>query len=171
MSVEEAALRDTFNRIVKEYSGYVYTLCFRLLWDPQDAQDAAQETFLKLFQNWSRYNDARGLKNWICTIALNAARDAYRNRKARKERITDDGNIDTAPDHTDTRRTIDNRLRVERLLAGLDMKSRSVIVLFYMEQMSIKEIARLMRRPSYLIKVWLYRARRAMLANAGGESE
>jgi RNA polymerase sigma-70 factor (ECF subfamily) len=65
-------------------------------------------------------------------------------------------------------RAIDNRLQVECLLAGLDLKSRSVIVLFYMEQMSIEEIARVMQRPKYLIKVWLHRARRAMLAQAGG---
>lgn len=169
--MEDGALKDTFNRIVKEYGGYVYTLCYRLLWDPQDAQDAAQETFLKLFQSWSRYNEAKGLKNWICTIALNAARDAYRNRKARRERTSADGNIETAPDWRDTGRAIDNRLQVERLLAGLDLKSRSVIVLFYMEQMSIEEISRVMKRPEYLVKVWLYRARRAMLANAGGFEE
>ena len=169
--MEDDAFKGDFNRIVHKYSGYVYTLCYRLLGDRRDAEDAAQETFIKVFQNWSRYNKAKGLKNWICTIALNTARDVYRNRKIRREHTTADGTIESVPDQKDAGRVIDDRLQAEHLLTGLDLKSRSVIVLFYMEQMSIEEISRLMRKPGYLIKMWLHRARKTMLARAGGLEE
>jgi RNA polymerase sigma-70 factor (ECF subfamily) len=169
--VSDAAFDKDFKGIVHEYGGYVHTLCYHLLWDRHDAEDAAQETFLKVFQNWSRYDKTKGLKNWICTIALNAARDIYRNRKLRRERTAADGSIETAPDRNDLESSIDDRQQIEYLLAELDMKSRSVIVLFYMEQMSIEEIARVLKKPGYLIKVWLHRARKAMLARAGGIEE
>lgn len=76
-----------FEELVEEYQPLVYALCFRILSDSEDARDAAQETFLKIYRHFTHFRGEASLKTWICRIAINQARSTERwwRRRFRKE--------------------------------------------------------------------------------------
>lgn len=88
---------SAFNRLVLRYQDAVYTLCFRLTGNAQDAEDAAQETFLSAYYHLA---DFRGgvFRSWLLRIAANSAYDVQRRRKRRpsdsldRSRATHEGN-------------------------------------------------------------------------------
>lgn len=67
-----------FDDLVVEYQSLVYALSFRILGDAEDARDATQETFLKIYRHFSRFRGEASLKTWICRIAINQARSTER---------------------------------------------------------------------------------------------
>jgi RNA polymerase sigma-70 factor (ECF subfamily) len=156
-----------FDRIVDEYIDYVYAVAYRLLCNTEDAQDAVQDTFIKLHNNFGRYNREKNLKNWICTIALNSARDIYRRRKNHATPAIN--TEDCADDTTHPEDGAINRLWVRQMLASLSFNHRAVMVMFYLEHMPVRDIARRLKRPEVLVKVWLHRARVSLIKKFGEE--
>ncbi|MGB7924679.1 MAG: sigma-70 family RNA polymerase sigma factor [Pyrinomonadaceae bacterium] len=77
-----------FDRLVKERSGDVYALLYRLTDDPEEARDLTQETFLRVFQSIDRFRGDAGLKTWIYRIAINQARNRWRWWRRRRRDAT-----------------------------------------------------------------------------------
>jgi RNA polymerase sigma factor (sigma-70 family) len=165
--VNQSISPERFNEVVRAYGGYVYTIAYNLLGNPADAEDAAQETFIKAYKRLDTFDEARGLKNWLCTIALNTARDFYRrsNRRAAAATIDEEGAV--VPDDGDFSSRIGERLDAGKMLSALDMRYRSVVFLYYMEQCSVKEIAGMMKKSESVVKVWLFRARKILMEKFG----
>jgi RNA polymerase sigma-70 factor (ECF subfamily) len=154
-----------FSEIVRQFTPYVFSLTYRILGNADDAKDASQETFLKLYRNFERLDQERNLKNWLCTIAVNTSRDMYRGRRRRQGagRVEGDEVADTAtlPDKTES------RITAREVLNVLSVNHRTTMVLFYIEGKSVKEIAEMLGRPQVVVKVWLHRARKAILDKFG----
>ena len=74
--------RAAFEALVRRHSGQVYGLCRRLVGDAAEAEDRAQEAFLKAFRHLDRYDPARPFLPWLLRIARNACLDALRARRA-----------------------------------------------------------------------------------------
>lgn len=70
-----------YGRLVQAFEGPVYNVCFRMLGDAQEAEDAAQETFLKAYRNLNSYDPKRKFVNWILAIASNHCVDRLRKRR------------------------------------------------------------------------------------------
>jgi len=70
-----------FARIVQAYQRPVYNLCYRMLSDPEEAEDAAQEAFLRAYTNLHRYDSQRKFVNWMLSIASNHCIDRLRKRR------------------------------------------------------------------------------------------
>ena len=70
-----------FTRIVEENQKPVFNLCYRMLGDPNDAEDAAQETFWKAYKNYNRYDPSRSLLTWLLSIAAHHCIDQIRKRR------------------------------------------------------------------------------------------
>jgi RNA polymerase sigma-70 factor (ECF subfamily) len=157
---------EQFDRIVDEYVDYVYAIVYRVLCNTEDAQDAAQETFIKLFSNFGRYNREKNLKNWICTIALNSARDIYRKRKSHMNTAVDFENL--TDNKTSTEDGVINTLLTRQMLESLPFNHRVVMVMFYIEHMPVEEIARTVKRSEVLVRVWLHRGRETLVKKFGG---
>jgi RNA polymerase sigma factor (sigma-70 family) len=79
-----------FDRLVRERSGDVYALLYRLTEDAEEARDLTQETFLRAFQNISRFRGDADLKTWIYRIAINQARNRWRwwRRRRRDQTVS-----------------------------------------------------------------------------------
>jgi RNA polymerase sigma-70 factor (ECF subfamily) len=153
---------EQFSEIVKAYGGYVFTIAFRLLGNAADAEDAAQETFVKAYRHLDSYDETKGPKNWLCTIALNTARDFYRQSARRQSESLGEQHNSIEEGRSSTAGIAD-QLDAEKMLSVLDINYRSVVMLFYMEQYSIKEIAGMMKKSEAAIKVWLFRARKKII--------
>ena len=69
---------EAFTRLVEEYQTHVYNLCYRMLGEPEAAEDAAQETFLRAYQNLRRYDQTRSFATWLLSIGAHYCIDRLR---------------------------------------------------------------------------------------------
>ncbi|MEX2160413.1 MAG: sigma-70 family RNA polymerase sigma factor [Anaerolineales bacterium] len=158
---------EAFSRLVEMYSRPVYNLCYRMLGNPQDAEDAAQEAFLRAFRNLGRYDPQRKFATWLLSIAANYCIDQH--RRVRPVQVS----LDDAPE-TDLRergagpekRAIQRETEddVQRLLAGLSARDRVAIILYYWYDYSYTEIAKELAITEVALKARLHRARRGLAA-------
>ena len=87
--IEEAVLisrardgdQEAFRQLVERYQGAVYNLAYRMLGDPGDAEDAAQEIFVRIYRQLGRYDPARKFSTWTLAIATNYCIDQLRRRR------------------------------------------------------------------------------------------
>jgi RNA polymerase sigma-70 factor, ECF subfamily len=94
---------DAWARLVDEYRGLVYSICYLFCGSTQDAEDLVQDTFLKIWMNLASYDPARGeLKGWIATVTRNQRVDRF--RRSGQQRLTD--SIDSAPQGRDQGATV-----------------------------------------------------------------
>jgi RNA polymerase sigma-70 factor, ECF subfamily len=83
---------EAFDQLVEEYQALVYALALRILNNAEDARDATQETFLKVYRHFGNFRGEASLKTWICRIAINQARSA--DRWLRRRRRNDTTSLD-----------------------------------------------------------------------------
>jgi RNA polymerase sigma-70 factor (ECF subfamily) len=161
---------EAFTRLVEAYQTPVYNLCYRMLGEPEAAEDAAQETFLKAFQNLSRYDIGRSFATWLLSIAAHHCIDKLRRRRFISFSLDDEGDDETptelpdrsAPDpEVETGRRQERR-RLHQLLQSLEPTDRAAVVLRYWQDASEVEIAQALGLSVPAVKSRLHRARRAL---------
>jgi RNA polymerase sigma factor (sigma-70 family) len=147
--------------LVEQFRGQVFGLCFRMLGQRQDAEDAAQETFVRVLKNLHRWDQARDFQPWLLAIAGNRCRTALAARRRRPaaesaiELLADD-----APDPQPAQQLAEE---VRLALAQLRPEYREAFVLFHEHELSYAEIAESMGVPLGTIKTWVHRARRELI--------
>lgn len=143
--------------LVDRYKQRVFALCFRMLGQRQDAEDAAQETFVRLLKNLSKWDQDRDFEPWLFTIAANRCRTML---AARKRRPTPQPLVVPIADRTSN--TAPARQLCEEVdlaLLRLRMEYRQAFMLFHDQELSYEEIAAALNRPLGTIKTWIHRAR------------
>ncbi len=147
--------------LVARFQGQVFGLCYRMLGQRQDAEDAAQETFLRVLRNLHRWDATRDFEPWLLAIAGNRCRTALAARKRRplSEDLAD-RDVDGAPDPRGA-----NQLAEEVQLALREVRDdyRQAFVLFHEHELSYGEIALAMEVPLGTVKTWVHRARRELI--------
>ena len=140
--------RAAFEELMRAYSGFVYSLAFRMLGKRADAEDVFQETFLRA---WSHH--------WIKRIATDLCIDRLkaRQREHAYER-TQVEEIESWQEEEQYAEQGENEI-VSQLLTLLPATHRAAVVLFYLEDRSVEEVARTLKQKPGTIKVWLFRAR------------
>ncbi len=166
--------RRAFARLVEENKRSVYGLCLRLLSDPEEARDAAQESFTRAYASLESYDLEQAFAPWVLRIARNHCLDMLRRRIPARARVELDAVDEDGPPHelpdTTSERADDAiekaqvREALERAVAALPPNYREVVHLFHVEQLSYKEIASTMGVPLGTVMTWLHRAR-AQLRN------
>jgi RNA polymerase sigma-70 factor (ECF subfamily) len=157
---------EAFARIIERYQVPVYNLCYRLLSDPYEAEDAAQETFLKAYRSLSRYDMNKKFINWVLTIASNHCVDRLRRRRLKLVSLDEmvPGSLPTekmsGPESTLVEE--EDREAIQELLKGLGSRDRAAVVLKYWYEMSYEEIAETLSLTVSAVKSRLHRARREM---------
>lgn len=154
----KAGEMDAFDELVAEYQSLVYALSYRILGDGEDARDATQETFLKVYRHFARFRGEASLKTWICRIAINQARSTERWWRRRHRHSTASLESPLGLNLDDDRSLADtlesdavspeadalSRERGRRIEAGLgDLKKdfRVAVILRDIEGLSYEEIA------------------------------
>lgn len=151
-------------RMMDNYGTGLLRLCFMYLKDMHMAEDAVQETFLRVYKNYHKFDGGRGEKTWVTRIAINVCKDILRSAWHRRVNITDV--LDDIPDVGAVADAADKTLLAE--VMNLKPKYRQVLLLFYYEDMKIADIAKLLRTPESTISVRLKRARAALKNKLGG---
>jgi RNA polymerase sigma-70 factor, ECF subfamily len=175
--------RPSFAKLVDQQKRSVFGLSLRLLRDPEEARDAAQETFVRAWSAMATYDPAQPFGPWLLRIARNHCFDLLRRRTpvARQVALDADPEEGAAPVElasegpaADTLlERAQSRVALEAAVAELPANYREVIQLFHVEQLSYKEIATTLDVPIGTVMTWLHRARgrlRASLAGRGLEA-
>jgi RNA polymerase sigma-70 factor (ECF subfamily) len=175
--------RRAFGRLVDLHKRAVYGLCVRLLRDPEEARDAAQEAFARAFAALATYDPAQPFAPWVLRIARNHCLDVLRRRLPAAQRVeldavSEDGALRELPD-LDARggdeelERLELASALERAVAALPPNYREVVHLFHVEHLSYKDIAATLDVPIGTVMTWLHRARaqlRTKLAEQGSEA-
>ena len=161
-----------FAGLVELYQNRIYSFSLRLLKNPQAAEDAAQETFVKAFRGLTSYDPTYPFASWLFRIAHNACMDALRS--GNKTISMDEENFPDLPDGAPgidmiVAEAIDSE-RIEALLAALPPLYSEVLLLQYREDMGPAEIARVIGAPEGTVKARLFRARGILKAKLAGFS-
>ena len=144
-------------KFVEQFQGLVFGVCLRMLGHRQDAEDVAQEVFLRTFRNLDRWDQVRPLHPWLLTITANRCRTHLEERGRRP--IPVDLHADLLPQRSISQPQ-DDAEEVQKALLTLRHEYRQCFVLFYQQELSVEEVAEILERPEGTIKIWLYRARK-----------
>ncbi len=142
---------------VERFRGLIFGLCWRMLRHREDAEDVAQETFVRAFRHLHQWETSRPLRPWLTAIAANRCRTRLSRRQGH---ALSAGDWREATVESDTR--IDLAEELQRGIERLRADHRLCFVMFYQQELSIQEIAGVLECPEGTVKTWLYRARKQL---------
>jgi RNA polymerase sigma-70 factor, ECF subfamily len=164
---EDSALVDrcrngdtaAFEPIVEHYQRLLFTVAFRILGDPDEARDAAQNAFVKAYQKLETFDPSRRFFSWIYRILLNECLNVRRDRHPH-EQLTPD--LAAAGSPVDLLERAERRRRVQAAVRALPVDQREVIVLRHFTELSYDEIADALQVPAKTVKSRLHTARQRL---------
>jgi RNA polymerase sigma-70 factor, ECF subfamily len=131
-----------FDQLMRLHEKQVLSTALRILGSMEDAQDAAQETFLRLYKSLNRLPDILEIKSWLYRVTVNVCRDALRKRlRHRTEQLSGPDPASIAPDPELAWMNQERGRLVEMALTTLPEKERAAIVLRDVEGLSTREVA------------------------------
>ena len=165
---------NAYNRLVLHYQDQVYNVAYRIMGEPQSAEDAAQEAFIRAYTRLDSYNPNHKFSTWLLSITSNYCIDQIRKRRAIllsiDEPLAPHPSLMSERSKGPEAQTLQGEQQemVQALLHELPADYRQAVVLRYWYEMSYEEIAEMMETTVSAIKSRLFRARK-QLAEIGME--
>jgi RNA polymerase sigma-70 factor (ECF subfamily) len=184
--------QSAFGRLVMAYQTPVYNLAYRMLGNAAEAEEAAQETFLRAYTHLRSYDPQRRFRSWLLSIASHYCIDRLRRRRITWLPLEDEiavagdsatrlsssqsdvAKVSLTSGSPNPEAVVAQREReayVQRLLAGLSPTDRAAITLRYWNDCSYEEIAETLNLTVSAVKSRLHRARRALAETMEGETD
>jgi len=160
-----AEYRETFDPVLykviyKRYSGKVYHKCLGMLKSSDEAMDATQDIFIKLYTKIADFEERAKLSTWIYRVTYNYCIDMLRRRKKDQKLFSPESDIPDIEDEDDDTELL--QIEVKKLKVILDKipeGDKAVLMMKYQDDMSIKEISAILGKTESSIKMKLKRAR------------
>lgn len=141
--------REAFMTIIRRYQQKVFVMAYSILRDREDALDAVQETFLRLYQKAGLYRPGRPFQGWLLQIAKNVSIDSYRKRRRTQRDLGTDRPIEEIPiaveDRAGDSADADLRRAFRRSVETLAERQRMVFVMRHYNELAFNEISEAMR--------------------------
>lgn len=164
--------QNAYAEIVEIYKDKVFQLCYRMLGNRHEAEDMAQEAFIRAYVNIATFNINLKFSTWLYRIATNLCIDRIRKKKpdfyldaevSGTDGLTMYSQIpaDTALPEDEVE-SIELQEIIQREISRLPEKYRSVIVLKYIEELSLNEISEILDMPLGTVKTRIHRGREAL---------
>ena len=159
---------DALTGLVREYSRLVYRIAYAVLRSHHDAEDATQETFLRVLRSSSKLAGVDDPKTWLARIAWRVAVDRSRRRGRQRETPLDDPEkpaIDPASFEAPADQTLHGAqvgAALEKLIAALPAKLREPLILSTIEEMSPREVAATLGINEAAVRSRIFRARKIL---------
>ncbi|MBM3131038.1 MAG: sigma-70 family RNA polymerase sigma factor [Chloroflexi bacterium] len=155
-----------FAQLVEMYQTPVYNLAYRMLSNVNDAEDAAQETFLRAFAQLKTFRVDQKFATWLLSICAHHCIDRLRRRKffwlSLEDKVLEEALASDAPEPDDVALRAENAHEIAQSLERLAPAYRLVVVLKYWHDQSVEEIARTTGDSVSAVKVKLHRARKML---------
>lgn len=162
---------EAFASLVQHFQNRIYRLAYRLTYDAELSRDVTQDVFLRLHEQFHRYDPGRAFTPWFITLATNYTLNARARARIRRtvsfsapneeERGIDPADVD-APTADQASGDAEARAVVRRAIQELPEKYAVVVVLHYLEGLGVKEIGERLDMPVGTVKIRLYRARNVL---------
>jgi len=162
----------SYEEIVEEFQHNVYSTVYTFIQNAQDTEDISQEVFLLIYQNLNSFKLDSKLSTWIYRITVNRCL-TYRRKEARRNTIAK-----FVPISNEMSESLKSNISVDldvikledkdilyKALNCINKKYVTVIVLRYMQDLSIKEIGQILNLPARTVETQLYRAKSKLKAN------
>jgi RNA polymerase sigma-70 factor, ECF subfamily len=150
-----------FEELLRRYEGKIYRLCCALLRDRTQAEDAAQESLVRVWKALDRYDGRASLSSWIYAITRNRCLTALERRRSLDslDELGEEANAGLAASVEPG----DGRAQQLRaLVESLPERLRRALLLYYYEERSVSEVALMLGCPEGTVKTALFRARAAL---------
>jgi RNA polymerase sigma-70 factor, ECF subfamily len=169
-----------YRELVDRYRRQVYSMALRMLRREEDAEDVAQETFIRVFRALDRYDPARSFTAWMFTIAARLSIDVLRRRKqtpislfqrdaeTQEERTIEVVDPGLGPEELTSRG--EEERNAQELIDSLPHHYRIVVMLRHQQDLSYQEIAEALRLPLGTVKARIHRARALLKGRLEGET-
>ena len=168
MGVRNINTNESFERIVSIYYKLVYKVCYDVLRDRFEAENISQDTFLSLYKHFSKYSSLKDLdlKNIICKIALNKCRDYLKSNSYKYNLLSEDINNfnnsiinDISADESLIKK--ERQLLIKKAVNELKSPYKEVVH-YYMQELSLDEIAKKLNRDKAVVKTQIYRSKKIL---------
>jgi len=158
-----------FGKLYTEHSRAIYYLCLRLLSDPERAEDATHDVFLKAYRKLHQFRGDASWRTWLYRIAINHCRNLHAAWHDRHMLTNADEAIwETTPANTDSPlRVLETKelgQRIQKALDGLPPEYRLLLLLVADEQLSYEQVGALTEQSADAVRGKLHRARKAFAA-------
>jgi RNA polymerase sigma-70 factor, ECF subfamily len=168
---------NLYSHFVNSYSNSIYSLIVRIVLTNEDAEELTQDSFLKAFKKLDTFKGDCSFSTWLFRIAYNTAISATRKRKMEFPMV-DEAMMESVPDEAiETFFDPDeNEIKLQKLeeaIGKLNVEEKTLITLFYTEDKSVAELAKVLDLTNENVKVKLYRVRKKLyvLMTKGNEYE
>ena len=155
--------QQAFGSIVEKYKDSVFNVAYRMLGNASEAEDVAQEAFVRAYTQLHTYKDTHRFSTWLLSISSHLAIDQLRRRRFLALPLENVPFLEWIADLSlgpeESALAIETSDEMQRVLSALPTKYRSVLVLRYWQDFSYEEIARALHLTPPLVKARLHRAR------------
>jgi RNA polymerase sigma factor (sigma-70 family) len=148
--------------LVDRHKDYAFTIAYRILNNREEAEEAAQDAFVKAFNAFNNFNRDAKFTTWFYRIVVNAALSIQQKKKLATQDIDTAYNISGDDNERNRHKKQEQRYYIEKALKLLSPDDVTVITLFYLKEQSLEEIAETLNIETNTIKVKLHRARKRL---------
>lgn len=157
---------EAFTALVETYQTPVYNLCYRMLGEGGSAEDAAQETFWRAWQNLNRYDPQRSFITWLLSIAAHFCIDQQRKRRITLFELDEFPDFDLSDPQEPTPEKVvalnEEDAALHTLINQLNPQDRAAVILKYWHDCSEEEISQMLSLTVSAVKSRLHRSRRQL---------
>lgn len=152
--------------LVNRYQDFIYTIVLRMVKVREEAEEVAQDTFIKAFESLEHFRGDSKFSSWLYSIAYRKALDRIRKNKRQKtsellEEITE-GDIGILDNGLERLEQKERKELIQKSIMQLAETDAAIVTLYYFEEQSVKEISEITKLSEDNIKIKLYRSRKKL---------
>ncbi len=153
--------REVYAVLVNKYKGYAFTIAQKILQNRPEAEEAAQDAFIKAYQHLAGFNRESKFSTWLYRIVFNTA-ISYRRKNRHQFQSIENTVIEYDQDADGVLEKIDKKKYLNQALMKLSEADRAALTLFYLDEFSLEEIAEITGMQANTAKVRIHRARQRL---------
>lgn len=157
---------SAFSVLVDRYKDFVFNLSLKTLQQREEAEEAAQDTFIKVFKSLQSFKGEAKFSTWLYKVTYNNCLDRLKKQKKSRlflelNELTERG-VKSIMSVLETIEETERKKMVQDCIASLDEEDRFLVTLYYFHENSLKEISQVMKINENNLKIKLYRARKKL---------
>ncbi len=156
----------TFSVLVDRYKDLVFSLALKMLKNKEEAEEVAQDTFIKVYKSLTQFKGDSKFSTWIYKVAYNTCLDRLKKYKREQQVVSIDefntNQIKSLDNALDAMENMERNQAIQDCIQQLPAEDAFLLTLFYFEEQSLEEISKVMGLTSNNVKVKLYRSRKKL---------